>query len=65
MSVATDGKGECEYFSLIKKRKNTDNKWSAFLMEIMYYEDIEVGQKMVKSLTYQVKKEEIIKFARH
>ena len=34
-------------------------------MGIMYYEDIEVGQKRVKSLTYQVKKEEIIKFARH
>jgi hypothetical protein len=34
-------------------------------MEIMYYEDIEVGQKRVKDLTYQVKKEEIIKFARH
>lgn len=33
-------------------------------MEIVYYEDIEVGQKRVKYLTYQVKKEEIIKFAR-
>ena len=31
-------------------------------MEMMYYEDIEVGQKRVKSLTYQVKKEEIIEF---
>jgi acyl dehydratase len=36
-----------------------------FLMNIMYFEDIEVGQKRIKSLTYQVKKEEIIEFARH
>jgi acyl dehydratase len=34
-------------------------------MNIMYFEDIEVGQKRVKSLTYQVKKEAIIEFARH
>ena len=34
-------------------------------MNIMYFEDIEVGQKRIKSLTYQVKKEEIIEFARH
>ena len=34
-------------------------------MSIMYFEDIEVGQKRIKSLTYQVKKEEIIEFARH
>jgi acyl dehydratase len=33
-------------------------------MNIMYFEDIEVGQKRIKSLTYQVKKEEIIEFAR-
>ena len=50
---------------LIKKRKNINNKYSEFLMEIMHYEDIEVGQKRIKSLSYQVKKEEIIKFARH
>jgi len=34
-------------------------------MNIMYFEDIEVGQKRIKSLTYQVKKEAIIEFARH
>ena len=34
-------------------------------MDIMYFEDIEVGQKRVKSVTYQVKKEEIIEFASH
>ena len=34
-------------------------------MNIMYFEDIEVGQKRIKSLKYQVKKEEIIEFARH
>jgi acyl dehydratase len=34
-------------------------------MEMMYYEDIEVGQKRIKSITYPVKKEEIIKFASH
>ena len=34
-------------------------------MNIMYFEDIEVGQKRIKSLTYQVKKEGIIEFARH
>ena len=34
-------------------------------MNIMYLEDIEVGQKRIKSLTYQVKKEGIIEFARH
>jgi len=34
-------------------------------MNIMYFEDIEVGQKRIKSLTYQVKKDEIIEFARH
>jgi acyl dehydratase len=33
-------------------------------MNIMYFEDIEVGQKRIKSLTYPVKKEEIIEFAR-
>jgi acyl dehydratase len=32
-------------------------------MGIVYFEDIEVGQKWVKSITYQVKKEEIIEFA--
>jgi len=31
-------------------------------MNIMYFEDIEVGQKRVKSVTYQVKKKEIIEF---
>lgn len=33
-------------------------------MSIVYFEDVEVGQKWVKSITYQVKKEEIIEFAR-
>ena len=34
-------------------------------MDIMYFEDVEVGTKRIKSVTYQVKKEEIIEFARH
>ena len=34
-------------------------------MDIMYFEDIEVGRKRTKSVTYQVNKEEIIEFARH
>ena len=34
-------------------------------MNIMYFEDIEIGQNRVKSVTYQVTKEEIIEFARH
>ena len=34
-------------------------------MSLVYFEDIEAGQKWVKSITYQVKKEEIIEFARH
>ena len=34
-------------------------------MNIMYFEDIEVGQKKVKSEAYKVKKEEVIEFARH
>jgi len=34
-------------------------------MEIMYFEDIEVGKKRIKSVTYPVKKDEIIEFARH
>jgi len=34
-------------------------------MDIMYFEDIEVGIKRNKSVTYKVKKEEIIEFARH
>jgi acyl dehydratase len=34
-------------------------------MDIMYFEDIEVEKKRNKSVTYQVKKEEIIQFARH
>ena len=34
-------------------------------MDIMYFEDIEVGIKRSKSVTYKVKKEEIIEFARH
>lgn len=33
-------------------------------MGIVYFEDIEVGQKWVKSMRYQVGKEEIIEFAR-
>ena len=34
-------------------------------MDIIYFEDVEVGKKRTKSVTYQVKKEEIIEFARH
>jgi acyl dehydratase len=34
-------------------------------MSIKYFEDIVVGQKWIKSITYQIKKEEIIQFARH
>jgi acyl dehydratase len=34
-------------------------------MDIMFFEDVEVGKKRTKSVTYQVKKEEIIEFARH
>lgn len=34
-------------------------------MEILYFEDIEVGKKRTASLTYLVEKEEIVKFARH
>ncbi len=34
-------------------------------MDIMYFEDVEVGHERTKSVTYQVKKEEIIDFARH
>lgn len=34
-------------------------------MDIIYFEDIEVGKKRTKSITYQVKKEDIIEFARH
>jgi len=34
-------------------------------VDIIYFEDIEVGKKRTKSITYQVKKEEIIEFARH
>jgi acyl dehydratase len=50
MLAATDGKGE----------------WgSARLMNIMYFEDVEVGKKRSKSVTYQVHKEEIIEFASH
>ena len=33
-------------------------------MNIVYFEDVEVGQKWVKSITYQVNKKEIIEFAR-
>ncbi len=33
-------------------------------MDIMYFEDVEVGNKRIKAVTYQVKKEEIIGFAR-
>lgn len=33
-------------------------------MNIMYFEDIQVGQKIFKSITYKVEKEEIIEFAR-
>lgn len=34
-------------------------------MNIMYFEDIEAGQKRIKSVIYKVKKKEIIQFARH
>ncbi|MBW2605668.1 MAG: acyl dehydratase [Deltaproteobacteria bacterium] len=34
-------------------------------MDIMYFEDIEVDKKRIKSKVYRVKKEEIIEFARH
>ena len=34
-------------------------------MYIIYFEDVEVGKKRTKSVTYQVNKEEIIEFARH
>ena len=34
-------------------------------MNILYFEDIKVGQNSVKSVTYRVEKEEIIEFARH
>jgi acyl dehydratase len=34
-------------------------------MNIMYFEDVVVGKKRNKSVTYQVNKEEIIEFARH
>ena len=34
-------------------------------MNIKYFEDIEVGEKYFKSITYKVEKEEIIEFARH
>ncbi|MGD8694028.1 MAG: MaoC/PaaZ C-terminal domain-containing protein [Syntrophobacterales bacterium] len=34
-------------------------------MEIIYFEDVEVGKKETKSVTYQVNKEAIIEFARH
>ena len=34
-------------------------------MDIIYFEDIEVGKKRNKSITYKVKKEEIIQFASH
>jgi len=34
-------------------------------VDIIYFEDIEVGKKRTKSITYQVKKEDIIEFARH
>jgi len=33
-------------------------------MEIVYFEEIEVGRQRTKSPTYEVKKEEIIEFAR-
>jgi len=33
-------------------------------MDIIYFEDVEVGKKRTKSVTYQVNKEEIIEFAR-
>ena len=34
-------------------------------MDVMYFEDIEVGKKRNKSVTYKVTKEEIVQFARH
>jgi acyl dehydratase len=34
-------------------------------MDIIYFEDVEIGKKRTKSVTYQVNKEEIIEFARH
>ena len=34
-------------------------------MDIIYFEDVEVGKKRTKSVAYQVNKEEIIEFARH
>ena len=34
-------------------------------MDIIYFEDVEVGKKRTKSVTYQVNNEEIIEFARH
>ena len=34
-------------------------------MNIKYFEDIEVGEKYFKSITYKVEKKEIIEFARH
>ena len=34
-------------------------------MDLIYFEDVEVGEKRTKSITYQVNKEEIIEFARH
>jgi len=34
-------------------------------MDIICFEDVEVGKKRTKSVTYQVNKEEIIEFARH
>ncbi|MGV8075270.1 MAG: MaoC/PaaZ C-terminal domain-containing protein [Syntrophobacteraceae bacterium] len=34
-------------------------------MEILYFEDIEPGIEIAKSVTYEVSKEEIIEFARH
>ena len=40
-------------------------KLGAIPMDIMYFEDVEVGNKRTKSVTYQVEKEEIIEFARH
>jgi acyl dehydratase len=39
-------------------------KRSAFLMDILYFEDIEVGKKRTSLATYKVTKEEIIEFAR-
>ena len=34
-------------------------------MMLIYFEDVVVGKKRTKSITYQVNKEEIIEFARH